>query len=126
MNSYIEQFKNPDGDGYIIDECEHESAESLILTGIFHFCGCGFPEKCLIFLRDMLSLINTYTNGDLTEYLKNEIKTAGTLGAACFMYYLLDQKGFTEHGGAVPGWLSDNGEGLLNDLNSLELEKESE
>lgn len=35
------------------------------------------------------------------------------------MWYWLDNKGYTEHGGSVPGWLTEEGWKLLEDLEEL-------
>ena len=51
------------------------------------------------------------------EWSAAEKRLFGSSGAAYFVYYVLDEKELTEHGTSVPGWLTEKGLTLLQDLN---------
>lgn len=91
------------------------------------FCGCGYPEKALSLLRDVLRHVANLQ--DLVWQKKWTFKEWEEAGARItdgralyFLYYFLDTKGLTEHGGSVPGWLTTEGRQLLEDLEQLNLE----
>jgi hypothetical protein len=125
---YIDQYKKEDG-YYDSDNYYYEDAESLISTGILGFCGCGNPEEATEYVRRSLELINNlkeevWEDKVTYEDWRKEVDAHfGSSGAEYFMWYFLDNKGLTEHGGSVTGWLSVEGVELLSDLNEL---KESE
>jgi len=83
------------------------------------FCGCGRPEDALRFLRDLLAEIGR--EGDAENRWKRISDAAGGQqkpGMDYFVFYQLDHLGLTDHGGSVPGWLSDRGEAWLAFLQS--------
>jgi len=123
---HIDKFKKEDG-YYDESECFYEDAESFIQTKLFGFCGCGYPDDNLIYVRDSMRLLRNFRfsehdekNESWEEFYKryrtavdNHFKSSG---AEYFMWYWLDEKGYTEHGGSFPGWLTVEGEELLDDL----------
>jgi len=78
-------------------------------------CGCGNPEETYEAIHEMLlyySDINTHSNypriykGLVTDEVNPYIQ---------FMAYVLDGKGFLEHGSSIIGaWLTDKGKQLLS------------
>jgi len=100
-----------------------ECPVDFILIGLMGFCGCGVPIDTLEYVGNVLAhinLIRTQVNeeGGITW---DEFKERGkvlfpTDGAEYFAYYVMDKVEFTEHGGSVPGWLSELGEGIMNDI----------
>ena len=126
---YIDKFKDNEGFGYTFkDDCYYEDAESLIATGVLGFCGCGMPDAALEHVRKALQIVDdlkqlvwekkiTY---EQWEERKKEV--FANSGQEYFMWYFLDNKELTEHGGSVPGWLTQEGIELLEDLNELSAE----
>lgn len=107
----------------------------FILTGIFDFCGCGSPEGAVKFIQDSLEHIELRNEalqirgaeGDkVWEKIKEqEISNFGSLGCATFFYYWATNEDLIDHGGSVPGWLTDKGKIVLNLCKAvLKLEQE--
>jgi len=124
MDSYIEQFfKN--GEYITPDECHYDNEEELLQCGVFGFCGCGLPEDNLKYIRDGLHHINNlrlqvHTKKCTFEnWKKDGIEIFGNKSAEYFFYYWADTQELSEHGGSVPGWLTEKGEQILNDLDAL-------
>ena len=115
---YIDKFKKDD---HYEDEdgCYHEDAESVI-TASLGFCGCGSPDLALKYVKQSLELVQDYQD---LEYEGWEVKKNkffnNNEGSEYFMWYFLNDKGLTEHGSCVPGWLSESGKELLSDLKEM-------
>ena len=120
-----ELTKCADGDGFEDkDGLYHEDRESFLCSRL-NFCGCGSPEDALSFVRSSLRIVS-----DLKAKVWEKTETWESWDARCnalfgsdgcryFTFYFLDHHELTEHGGAVPGWLTDKGKELLADLDSL-------
>jgi len=118
----LEDAKLPDG-WFILDGCHHETAESLIQTGIMGFCGCGDPEGNLEYVRRGLEHIESKDQPDSNDraawdvwwrgHQNDEISIFGNSQSAYFFYYWADNLKLTEHGGSVPGWLTEKGNIVL-------------
>ena len=89
------------------------------------FCGCGSPETVLVYVCASLQLID-----DLQQLVWTDKETINSWRARCdahfhgsgamdFMWYYLDRMKLTEHGSAVPGWLTGKGKEMLRDLKSV-------
>ena len=123
-------FKS-DGMGYVgSDGCHYEDAVS-VLGGVLGFCGCGDPEAALRYIRDVLRLIDEPRPDGHVEWEKwyeghraREVALLPDEGARWLVYYLLDDKELTEHGGSVPGWLTGKGDDVLAALNTMDLDSE--
>lgn len=108
------------------------SALDMIKTGPIGFCGCG-SDDAMYLLRDILKEMQRYGerkgfDKDLQKEHENkmlEIVGGNKDGVLEFIYYWLDNKGFTEHGGSIPGWLEGSGDGLLHDLEIAISDEES-
>ncbi len=126
---YIDKFKKEDG-YYDEDECFYEDAESFLQIKVFGFCVCGCPDENLIFIKNGLSHIdNKQPDGmDHHTWYENWVseghKIFGNEQSRYFFFYWCDKEELTDHGGSVPGWLTDKGKELLADL--IEYEKEYE
>ena len=132
---HIDKYKS--NDGYIDESgCNYDNAIDFIQTHIFGFCGCGCPDDNLIYVRDSLRLLAKFRFSYHDEKEKwedfykmyrlsvdNHFKSSG---AEYFMWYWLDNKGYTEHGGSVPGWITSKGEELLQDLEEITQEAAQE
>lgn len=97
-----------------------QDVETSIQVGLLGFCSCGRPEENLLYIHKGLNLIievGPYGRDEYekwyADHLDRVIKHFGSLDSAYFFYYWADKEGFTEHGGSVPGWLTDKGRDLL-------------
>lgn len=117
----IRDYLQDDGTYKDSEGCSHDNAEDF-LCSILGFCGCGQPEAALEHVRQSLRIIH-----DLKEKVWEKTETYDswnarmralmhTNGIEYFTYFFLDDKGFLEHGGSVPGWLTPEGEDMLADL----------
>lgn len=101
------------------DGCHYNTAEEFICTGILTFCGCGMPTETLQYIRDCMQLLRDKPSIEYSEFEKRCELLFINYGAQYFMWYFLDNNKLTEHGGSVPGWLTKQGEELLDDLIEL-------
>lgn len=87
------------------------------------FCGCGIPEMSLRCIRDCLRLIDDL-HSDKTDYdgWATERDKIASRPVMYTLWYMLDRLELTEHGGSVPGWLTDKGHEMLKALEELELD----
>jgi len=118
---YIDKFKK-DGGYYSEDGCFYESSEDFIQCEILGFCGCGNPECNLEFIMNGLKYINDPQPEDRSkfdEWIEDGMKLFGSEGAKYFFFYWADKEGLAEHGGSVPGWLTEKGAQLLSDLKEI-------
>jgi len=93
-----------------------------VQTKLLGFCGCGDAKVNLNYIRNILAIIDKFYSDKLSteEYLKEIVlHFNNNAGAEYFMFYWLDKEGYTEHGGSVPGWLTDEGHKLLQVLNEI-------
>lgn len=99
-------------------------------------CGCGSPEDTLLVIRDLLDIIYEYSQLEFSENNYEEKwhklnSLSGTLlntnkwnGILQFILYILDDRGFLEHGGSIGGaWLSAEGIMLRNLLHSVNMDE---
>ena len=123
---YLDKYFKKTG-YYHESQIYYEDIIDFICTGILGFCGCGRPIDALIYIRDVLSLIDEWTGHEFQkityeEHKEKEKALFNNEGQAYFTWYYLDNLGLTDHGGSVPGWLTPEGEILLSDLKELDLE----
>lgn len=110
------------GDVYEDDGgCLHEYAEDLLQAGILGFCCCGRPFESLSYIRRGLELID-----EREGHKKRLADHFQTDAAMYFFYYWCDKEELTEHGGSVPGWLTEKGSALLSLLRDFESAKNAE
>lgn len=126
---HIDRFKNDDIDGGYIDEsgCHYDDAESFYQNGIFKMCGCGRAEDNLAYIRDGLQHIADYEEIDGLDdmqydaWLRAGIEVFGNELSRYFFFYWLDSIELTEHGSSIPGWLTEKGKQVLEDLKEMDL-----
>lgn len=117
----IDKFKKEDG-YYGENDCFYEDAKSFLQNKILGFCGCGDPDLSLkhtqTALRQVSNLKELVWENKQTwkEWDAENKKLLGGETGVYFMWYWLDNKELTEHGGSVPGWLTAEGYELLEDL----------
>lgn len=123
---YYDIKQNPDGT-WQFGEDWYESLEQILQVGICKGCCCGYPQENLEYILSALELIGDRgpdtigprANKDEWNKWWNEhqakiIAHHGNIRAAYFFYYWANEMEFTEHGGAVPGWLTAKGIELLH------------
>lgn len=104
---------------------DREEAIDAVMQ-VMGFCGCGCVEDATAFITGGLKLLRdlqakVWTKEETWEAWKARCDAHfGSTGSAYFFWYWLHKEGFTEHGGAVPGWLRDKGEALLRTLLEIE------
>lgn len=97
---------------------------NYIFSNIFNFCACGCPEDTLAHIRDGMRLVkrlrDEVQNDDhpliWSEWNDECLVHFGGEAQKYFMFYWFDEKGLTDHGGSVPGWLTEMGEQILDKL----------
>ena len=122
--SMVDKYKDAEYEGwYQKDGCTYTDIESFIATGLFGFCGCGNNESAIEYVYKAMCLVWKLKTVVWEKKLDYEIwrTEIGIFfnsddGAEYFMWYFLDNAGLTEHGGSVPGWLTADGEELLDDI----------
>lgn len=124
---HIDKFKREDG-YFTEDNVHYEDAESLIQIEMLGFCGCGNPDDAAEYVRKVLQNIqdrDKVSKGiTFDDWWKQVNELFPINGSAYFMWYFLDSKGFTEHGNSVPGWLTEKGKQLLEDLTEIATQKQ--
>lgn len=123
----IDKYKKEDG-YYDEDGRYYEDAESFYQTKVFEFCGCGRPEDNLEYIMKGLSYIDREHPEGMSyeqscewvkKWIEDGIPLFGNEESRYFFFYWADKEGLTEHGGSVPGWLTDYGREVLDDLREI-------
>jgi len=98
------------------NELESELLERL------GFCGCGAPDEALLLIHDLLvhfenhraiNYTGSFEGAEWEKYCKDEKESLNKVlddnkeGIKYALFYLLDDKGITNHGSSVPGWVED-------------------
>jgi hypothetical protein len=120
---HIDKWKVHEGDYVDEDNCHWEDAESFLAGKIMGFCGCGNNEVALKYIRDVMELIEKIHTGEgeswRAAYTALDDFFSNNSGLQYTIYYLLDMKELTTHGGSVPGWLTKKGKEVLSDLQEI-------
>lgn len=119
MNESL-SYSGPDGINY-------ESELEYLCLAVLGFCGCGMPENTAAWVLEGLDIINEPFEHDEKEWLqlygdwKDRVRKhyGDNDGSRYFFWYWCADKEFTEHGGSVPGWLTDKGKDLRDRLREL-------
>lgn len=98
----------------------YEDSEAFLQCAVLGFCGCGSPGDSLAYILRGLELIGEASPNERSEWrdwyvghrarMDEHFKSTG---AEYFFLYWCDKEGFTDHGGSVPGWLTESGRSLL-------------
>lgn len=102
---------------YIVEDCLSEFNDDLGL------CGCGSPEETYEVIRRILNIQSSNANWgtrqrQFSEICNADIDNENYNGLIQFVLYILDDKGFLEHGSSIGGaWLTKKGEIYLDLLN---------
>jgi len=111
----LKEFGQEKGSFTDTDSSYWASAIDFLQRGVFGFCCCGRQDLSLEYILGALLLVEKRKELDGSdaryEPWKQEVEDYfGSEGAKYFMWYWLDSKELTEHGGSVPGWLTKRGE----------------
>lgn len=97
-----------------------EHMKEAILEQVFGFCGCGQTDRAIDTLYDYLCIVGKKYDG---HYNPNKFDPISTNpGTVTLLHYVMYNAGMTEHGGSVPGWLTDDGWGLLTYILAYKLQ----
>jgi hypothetical protein len=120
----LEKFRKDDA--YEKDGIHYNDLEELVGTGFLSFCGCGCPDEAMQYVLDGLELIAEDSPDSFKDHEAWNVWWQGhrakldahfkTDGARYFFWYWADKEELTEHGGSVPGWLTEKGRQLLEAL----------
>ena len=120
--------RDPDGGEFAYTDADGVSwrgLEDVLAIKVFGFCTCGAPDAALTLMRDAMRLIELRGPSNPRQhrqwfdevYVPRLREVFGEFdGAQYVVWYLLEDKGLTEHGGSVPGWLTPKGHEVLADL----------
>lgn len=118
---FMDKYKNECG-GYTVNNINYIDDQDALVQGVFDFCGCGLPDRMLLHVLEHMEALaahleyvrnySIYNDSSLVNPLSKYYDTE-RIGEAYFIWYWLDKMGFTIHGGTVPGWLTDEGQELL-------------
>lgn len=121
----------PDGDMWLDRDGVSWSGQAEYLgISVLGFCGCGRPVATLRYVRAALELVAMKGPEGFDEHRKwwhetyapaKDAVFKGHSEAEYFMWYALTDRDLLEHGGGVPGWLTDKGKQFLADLRTLDL-----
>ena len=94
---------------------ERERFEDIVFNDI-GICGCGNPD-------DVLNMLQKYLEAK-REWMpfekQKEFAAKYAEELMLFMMYIMDDKGYTEHGSSVYGcWLTDKGKAFLKMLEEV-------
>ena len=116
---------------------EYASHADCLQIGLFDCCGCGMPEENLEYILGGLELIadrGPELHGPSADQEAWDkwwaqhrdwvVQHHGSMKAAYFFYYWADNLNLTEHGGSVPGWLTEKGNIVLELLRSWNSNRE--
>lgn len=115
-----------------------DCVEEVFTFNILGLCGCGCPDASRRDIRNYLRIVNLkrkdFSTFDdyykiyiarMKEYFNVESVYDNSL--LQFMAYILDNKGFTEHGSSIGGaWITEKGKQYLSVLEILDLDSDED
>jgi hypothetical protein len=111
---------------YVCNEgVAYDSVIDFAQKGCLGLCDCGNPEQNIRYIHNMMDLLdrlNSDTRKDAIEWKefdKLSTSLAGNKISAQFFWYWLDWRELTNHGGSIPGWLTDTGHKTLQLLREV-------
>lgn len=119
---------------YYYEKLLYEECLNFFLYEKLGICGCGSPWVTANVIKDLLNILYKYEtarNRDWQEAYDDKMSSIKSLcgvviennnnydGLVQFMMYMLDDKGFLEHGTGIGGaWLTNEGKMFLHVLNN--------
>lgn len=99
--------------GFVVDQRTPQAVRDLI-----PICGCGSPGIAAAVMHEALG-----TGGDDKPFRRCDaliaFVAAHPRAAAELIHHMLNEAGLLEHGGTVPGWLTEEGERVVEVLNRI-------
>ena len=94
---------------------------SALSMGVLGCCGCGRPEDTARWVGRGLEVLSLWASPDVStdEWRARVREQFGSDEAAYFFWYWCDNQKLSEHGGSVPGWLTDRGKAVLADIKRI-------
>ncbi len=116
MSEYrsLESYKDEEGVYVDQDGVSWKSAEDLLQGYFLGFCCCGIPEQSIELAANALKLLNEEREPYHEFSLKASRLFHGNEAVEWFVWYGLSKADLTEHGGCVPGWVSEKGKQFLH------------
>lgn len=118
------------GPEYMDEEgISYDGAEQFLQVKFLNHCACGRPFENIKYVGKVLRHIHNlkelvWEKKTSYEDWEKEGEEIGSSDALYFAYYCLDELGLTEHGGSVPGWLTQKGIEFMEDAEELTEEGE--
>jgi len=122
---HIDKYKNKDGEYIDEDDCSWMDAEDFLQGKLLGFCCCGdatenikYVAKILRHIHNLIELVHQSKKLTYKDWVRQG-QEIGSYQSLYFAYYFLDKIGFTNHGSAVPGWVTKEGIEFMEDAESL-------
>ncbi len=108
-----------------------EDLEELLNCSVLNHCGCGCNQSNLELIYHLLKYQKELFDNDYKNYKKSQEKLIFYIKSHAeevlqFIWYQLNELEILEHGGSIPGWLSDKGKHFFDLLEQYILAKENE
>jgi len=119
----ISLWKDKNTGEWITDDGQIFDIDDYILIDIFDFCGCGHTKSAVEHIIGALKLIKEKDeinkNTKFEDWYEEWAEKVSNFfnhdrGAQTIMWYCFDRAGLTDHGGSVPGWLTEKGYDLID------------
>lgn len=116
--SAFDKYGKTAEDGWFTDNegTSYTDKAGFLHSGFLGWCGCGCPEIADLYL---LSILEAYVDKETGQWDRFPAIFGGENGAMYFALYTLDVMGLTEHGSALPGWLTNKGRDALDMLREI-------
>lgn len=128
--NWLNYYEEILSDKRLPEEYEFDNIIEESLKEFYHeigLCGCGNPEFTYEVIRQILNIqskrfdsAETYKERQkhFSDLCNSSMDNENYYGLIQFVLYILDDKGFLEHGGSIGGaWLSEKGTIYLDLLN---------
>ena len=132
----LKDYESEDSPGFYgcPNELHWDSAEDMLLCSdsFIGFCGCGLWTDFDYILGGLELIDDMRADQDVPfdewypKIVARRLAHFGSEAAAQFFFKWLDTKGYAEHGGSVPGWLTDGGLELLGLMREAKAMREEE
>lgn len=111
----LDELKKDDAGSYLDSEgVSHDSLVGYLCLKL-GFCGCGSPESALEYVRDGMRVIKDRSDSEYSDESSRAVyEWGGSNGERYFFWYRITELDLAEHGGSVPGWLTDKGRDFLD------------
>ena len=99
--------------GYEYEEVWYEDLLLTLHSGVLKFCGCGRPKDSVRYVMEGLKIMEETFKMEYRDQKCLREEHFGIDGAEYFFYYVMDTLELTEHGGSVPGWVTEEGKRFI-------------